>query len=46
MNLNKGEYRELLAQAQNVRKGTAIERAHREQEHPRQGSRDRGGMDR
>ena len=45
-NLNKREYRELLAQAQNVRKGAAIERAHREQEHPRQGSRDRGGMDR
>ena len=46
VNLNKREYRELLAQAQNVRKGAAIERAHREQEHPRQGSRDRGGMDR
>ena len=46
VNLNKREYRELLAQAQNVRKGAAIERAHREQGHPRQGSRDRGGMDR
>ena len=46
VNLNKRECRELLAQAQNVRKGAVIERAHREQEHPRQGSRDRGGMDR
>ena len=46
VNLNKREYRELLAQAQNVRKGAVIERAHREQEHPHQGSRDRGGMDR
>ena len=45
-NLTQGEYRELLAQAQNVRKGAVIERAHREQEHLRQGSRDRGGMDR
>ena len=46
VNLTQGEYRELLAQAQNVRKGAAIERAHREQEHPRQEFRDRGGMDR
>ena len=46
VNLNKREYRELLAQAQNVRKGAAIERAHREQGHPRQEFRDRGGMDR
>ena len=45
-NLTQGEYRELLAQAQNVRKGAAIERAHREQEYQRQVSRDRGGMDR
>ena len=46
VNLTQGEYRELLAQAQNVRKGAALERDCREQEHPRQGSRDRGGMDR
>lgn len=46
VNLTQGECRELLAQAQNVRKGAAIERAHREQGHPRQEFRDRGGMDR
>lgn len=46
VNLNKREYRELLAQAQNVRKGAALERDCREQEHPRQGGRDKGGMDR
>ena len=45
-NLTQGEYRELLAQAWKARKAAAIERAHREQEHPRQVSRDRGGMDR
>ena len=46
VNLTQGEYRELLAQAQNVRKGAALERDCREQEHPRQGGRDKGGMDR
>lgn len=46
VNLTQGECRELLAQAQNVRKGAVIERAHREQGHPRQGGRDKGGMDR
>ena len=45
-NLTQGEYRELLAQAQNVRKAAALERERREQEHPRQVSRDRGGMER
>ena len=44
-NLTQGEYRELLAQAQNVRKAAALERERREQEHPRQVSRDRGGME-
>ena len=46
VNLTQGEYRELLAQAQNVRKGAALERDCREQEHPRQGGRDKGRMDR
>ena len=46
MNLTQGEYRELQTQAQNVRKGAAIERLHQEQEYPLQVSRGRGGMDR
>ena len=45
-NLTQGEYRELLAQARNAREAAALERECREQEHPRQVSRNRGGMDR
>ena len=46
MNLTQGEYRELQAQAWKVREAAALEREYREQEHPRQVSRDRGGMER
>ncbi len=45
-NLTRGEYRELLAQAREAREAVALERERREREHPRQPSRDRGGMDR
>ena len=45
-NLTQGEYRELLAQARNAREAAALERECREQEHPRQVSRNRGGMER
>ena len=45
-NLTQGEYRELLAQAWEAREAAALERECREQEHPRQVSRNRGGMDR
>ena len=40
-NLTQGKYRELMAQAWEAREAAALE-----QEHPRQVSRDRGGMDR
>ena len=45
-NLTQGEYRELMAQAWKAREAAALERDRREQKHPRQVSRDRGGMDR
>ena len=45
-NLTQGEYRELLAQARNAREAAALERECGEQEHPRQVSRNRGGMER
>lgn len=45
-NLTQGEYRELLAQAWEAREAAALERECREQKHPRQVSRGRGGMER
>ena len=45
-NLNKGEYRELLAQAREAREAAALEQARRERKHPRQVTRGRGGMER
>ena len=45
-NLTQGEYRELQAQAWEAREAAALERECREQKHPRQVSRNRGGMDR
>ena len=45
-NLTQGEYRELQAQAWEAREAAALERECREQKHPRQVSRGRGGMER